>query len=313
VTIRPFVTAVRNQGAPWILLRMKCSRFMCSLYSLCHVPPIRTCCSEQRYTKVLRWTPQRNCNISADGGARPIYLSWLHLIACGALCLAACRAGGVDPATPSDTSAARAQLLAELRHENIRDEHVLNAIARVPREEFVRPQDRARAYADEALPIGSGQTISQPYMVAYMSQLLELRGDERVLDIGTGSGYQAAILAKLAREVYSIEIDPTLAASGRERLARLGYENVQVRIGDGWYGWKEAAPFDAIILTAAAPRIPEPLVAQLKAGGRLVMPIGDEGAQSLIRVRKQDGGLKIEHLTDVLFVPMIGAVRTPPR
>jgi protein-L-isoaspartate(D-aspartate) O-methyltransferase len=203
--------------------------------------------------------------------------------------------------------------LAELRRENIRDERVLNAIARVPREEFVRPQDRVRAYADEALPIGSGQTISQPYVVAYMSQLLELRGGERVLEIGTGSGYQAAILAKLAHQVYSIEIDPRLAASARERLERLGYENVQVRAGDGWYGWEEAAPFDAIILTAAAPRIPERLGAQLKPRGRLVMPMGDEGAQSLIRARKQDGGFNIERFTDVLFVPMTGAVRTPPQ
>ena len=265
---------------------------------------------------VLTWTPRRNCNISPDGGASPIYLSWLHLIVCGAsgvLCLAACHAGGVDPAAPSDTSTARAQLLAELRREDIQDERVLMAIARVPREEFVRPQDRARAYADEALPIGSGQTISQPYMVAYMSQLLELRGGERVLEIGTGSGYQAAILAKLAHEVYSIEIDPALAASARERLARLGYENVKVRAGDGWYGWEEAAPFDAIIITAAAPRIPERLLAQLKAGGPLVMPMGDEGGQSIIRARKQDGGLKIERFTDVVFVPMTGAVRTPPQ
>jgi protein-L-isoaspartate(D-aspartate) O-methyltransferase len=243
-----------------------------------------------------------------------IYFSWVHLIVCaasGMLYLTACRTGSVDPGPPPGTSAGPAQLLAELRREGIQDERVLSAIMRVPREEFVRPQDRARAYANEALPIGSGQTISQPYVVAYMSQLLELRGGERVLEIGTGSGYQAAILAKLAHEVYSIEIDPALAASARERLTRLGYENVKVRAGDGWYGWKEAAPFDAIIITAAAPRIPERLLAQLKAGGPLVMPMGDEGRQSLIRARKRDGGFKIERFTDVLFVPMTGAVRTP--
>ena len=217
---------------------------------------------------------------------------------------------GIDP-VPPDVSAARGWLLAELRHEGIRDDRVLNVIARVPREEFVRPQDRGRAYADEALPIGGGQTISQPYTVALMSQLLQLRGDERVLEIGTGSGYQAAVLAELAREVYSIEIDPGLAVSARERLGRLGYHNVKVRTGDGWYGWEEEAQFDAIIITAAAPYIPERLIAQLKPGGRLVMPLGDAGRQSLIRARKQGGELKVKRFTDVLFVPMTGAVRTP--
>jgi len=228
----------------------------------------------------------------------------------GLLFFASCRAAGVDPAPP-DVSAARGRLLAELRREGIRDDRVLNAIARVPREEFVRLQDRGRAYANEALSIGGGQTISQPYIVAFMSQLLQLRGDERVLEIGTGSGYQAAVLAELAREVSSIEIDPGLAVTARERLGRLGYQNVKVRAGDGWYGWQEEAPFDAIIITAVAPRIPERLMAQLKPGGCLVMPLGDEGRQNLIRARKQDGELKVERFADVLFVPMTGAVRTP--
>jgi protein-L-isoaspartate(D-aspartate) O-methyltransferase len=217
---------------------------------------------------------------------------------------------GLDPGTP-DVSAARGRLLAELRDQGIRDDRVLNAIARVPREEFVLPQDRARAYENQALPIGGGQTISQPYIVALMSQLLQLQGSERVLEIGTGSGYQAAVLAELVPQVCSIEIDPGLAVTARERLTRLGYTNVKVRAGDGWYGWEEEAPFDAIIITAAAARIPERLVAQLKSGGRLVMPLGDEGHQHLIRARKQDGGLQVERFTDVAFVPMTGAVRTP--
>jgi protein-L-isoaspartate(D-aspartate) O-methyltransferase len=250
----------------------------------------------------------------ACGGGSPIR-SWSpHLVlyssVFGLLCLASCRAGSVDPAPP-DMSAARGRLVAELRREGIRDDRVLNAIARVAREEFVLPQDRARAYANEALPIGGGQTISQPYVVAFMSELLQLQGGERVLEIGTGSGYQAAVLTELAREVCSIEIDPVLAVTARERLGRLGYRNVKVRAGDGWYGWKEEAPFDAIIITAAAPRIPERLLAQLKPGGRLVMPLGDKGRQSLVRARKQGGELKVERFTDVLFVPMTGAVRTP--
>jgi protein-L-isoaspartate(D-aspartate) O-methyltransferase len=256
----------------------------------------------------------RNALCRVEGGGTPIHLWWSHLVLYGSvfglLCFASCRGVDVDP-VPPDVSTARGRLLAELRREGIRDDRVLNAIGRVPREEFVRAQDRARAYANEALPIAGGQTISQPYIVAFMSQLLQLRGDERVLEIGTGSGYQAAVLAELAREVWSIEIDSGLAVSARERLGRLGYENVKVRAGDGWYGWEEEAPFDAIIITAVAPRIPDRLIAQLKPSGRLVMPLGDEGRQNLIRARKQDGELKIERFTDVLFVPMTGAVRTP--
>jgi protein-L-isoaspartate(D-aspartate) O-methyltransferase len=245
------------------------------------------------------------------GGGSPIRSrSLLYSSVLALLCLASCRAVGVDPAPP-DVSTARARLLAELRREGIRDDRVLNAIGRVPREEFVLPQDRGRAYANQALPIAGGQTISQPYIVASMSELLQLRGGERVLEIGTGSGYQAAVLAELAREVYSIEIDPGLAVTARERLGRLGYENIKVRAGDGWYGWEEAAPFDAIIVTAAAPRIPERLIAQLKPGASLVMPLGDTASQSLVRARKQDGELKVEHFADVLFVPMTGAVRVP--
>jgi protein-L-isoaspartate(D-aspartate) O-methyltransferase len=198
-----------------------------------------------------------------------------------------------------------------LRAQGISDERVLAALAAVPRHEFVRPEDRHLAYTDQALPIAGGQTISQPYVVALMTQLLELRGDERVLEIGTGSGLQAAVLAVLAREVYTIEIDPVLAASARQRLQALGYERVHVRTGDGFFGWEDAAPFDAVIVTAAAPRIPERLVAQLKPGGRLVMPLAEDDHQTLIRASKTPGGLQITRVAGVVFVPMTGAVRTP--
>ena len=242
------------------------------------------------------------------------YVWWLHFVLYGVLgvvCLAACRVVNTEDRSSGELASARARLLDDLRHEGIYDARVLDALARIPREEFVRPQDRRRAYANEALPIGSGQTISQPYIVAFMTQLLELRADERVLEIGTGSGYQAAVLSVLAKAVYSIEIEPELASVARGRLARLGYNNVQVRTGDGSYGWPEAAPFDAIVVTAVAPRIPEPLIAQLRPGGRLVMPLGDEDRQRLIRARLQNGEVRVERFADVLFVPMTGAVRTP--
>jgi protein-L-isoaspartate(D-aspartate) O-methyltransferase len=207
---------------------------------------------------------------------------------------------------------ARSRLLAELRSEGVSDPRVLNALDRVPREEFVRPEDRQRAYANRALPIGGGQTISQPLIVGLMSQLLQLKGGERVLEIGTGSGYQAAVLSLLAREVFSIEIDPQLAAGAAGLLHRLGYANVRVRAGDGFYGWEEAAPFDAVIITAVAPRIPERLVAQVRSGGVLVMPLEEGRSETLIRARKQeDGSVSIERFGAVAFVPMRGAVRTP--
>ncbi len=201
------------------------------------------------------------------------------------------------------------QLVTELRFEGITDARVLGAIARVPRHEFVRPEDRARAYNNQALPIGGGQTISQPYVVARMTELLDLHDQARVLEIGTGSGYQAAVLSLLAQAVYSIEIDPQLADSARERLQRLGYDNVQVRAGDGFYGWPEAAPFDAILITAAAAQVPDRLIAQLRSEGMLVMPLGESGGQTLTRIRKRNGTLEREHFDDVAFVPMTGAVR----
>jgi protein-L-isoaspartate(D-aspartate) O-methyltransferase len=214
-----------------------------------------------------------------------------------------------DP--PDELAAARRALVSELRAEGITDARVLAALGTVRREEFVGPGDRRYAYVNEALPIAGGQTISQPYIVALMSELLELHGGERVFEVGTGSGYQAAVLATLVGEVYSVEIDPLLADTARQRLHRLGYGNVHIRSGDGFYGWEEAAPFDAIIITAAAPRIPERLIAQLKAGGRLVMPLDERGREVLIRARKGAEGLTVERFGEVAFVPMRGAVRTP--
>jgi protein-L-isoaspartate(D-aspartate) O-methyltransferase len=189
----------------------------------------------------------------------------------------------------------------------IRDPRVLEAMAEVPRHEFVPLRVRPFAYADGPLPIGHGQTISQPFIVAYMTQLLELTKDDTVLEVGTGSGYQAAILGKMAKEVYTIEIVPPLAQSAKELLERLGFQNVHVREGDGYLGWPEKAPFDAIIVTCAPDHVPEPLVNQLREGGRLIIPIGEEGGiQQLVLLRKKEGKILQENKLDVRFVPMTG-------
>ena len=179
------------------------------------------------------------------------------------------------------------------------------AMENVPRHEFVPESLRGLAYRDRPLPIGGGQTISQPYIVAVMTELLELPEGARVLEIGTGSGYQAAVLAQLADEVYSIEILPELAAGAAGVLARLGYDNVEVRAGDGYAGWAEHAPFDGIIVTAAAPEVPPPLLEQLRPGGRMVIPVESGfGAQDLMVIEKTpDGGTLKETILPVLFVP----------
>ena len=197
----------------------------------------------------------------------------------------------------------RNQLVAE----GITNAAVLEAMTEVPRHEFVPEALRPRAYADGPLPIGHGQTISQPFIVAYMTQALELSKEDTVLEVGTGSGYQAAILGKLAKEVYTIEIVPPLAESARNILAKLGFQNVHVKLGDGYLGWPEAAPFDAIIVTCAPDRVPEPLVSQLKEGGRLVIPVGEAGGvQKLILLRKKNGEISKTSMLDVRFVPMTG-------
>lgn len=189
----------------------------------------------------------------------------------------------------------------------IRDPRLLEALRKIPRHLFVPSELASSAYNDSPLPIGHGQTISQPYVVAVMSEALELKPQDKALEIGTGSGYQAAVLALLAREVYSIEIIGPLAQEASERLARLGYKNVHVRVGDGYRGWPEAAPFDAIIVTAVTDHVPPALVEQLRQGGRLVLPLGRGWEQNLVRVRRTPQGVTQETvLPGVLFVPMVG-------
>ena len=196
----------------------------------------------------------------------------------------------------------------QIEARGVRDARVLAAMRSVPRHELVPKAARAHAYADYPLSIGHGQTISQPYIVALMTELLEPRGDDRVLEIGTGSGYQAAVLSSLVREVYSIEIVEPLAQRAASDLARLGYDNVTVIAGDGYRGLPDKAPFDAIIVTAAPPYVPQPLIDQLAAGGRLVVPVGDR-YQELQLLEKTDAGVTVRKVLPVRFVPMTGEVR----
>ena len=203
-----------------------------------------------------------------------------------------------------DFEAARARLVRTLRAE-IRDERVLEAFGRVQRESFVPPELERFAYDDRPLPIGHEQTISQPLMVAMMTEALQLRGDEKVLEIGTGSGYQAAVLSYLAREVVSIERVPELADGARRRLAELGYGNVRVHLAHEALGWPEEAPYDAIIVTAGAPDVPQSLIDQLAPGGRLVIPAGTRRLQQLVRATKTDHGVTMERLGECRFVPLI--------
>jgi protein-L-isoaspartate(D-aspartate) O-methyltransferase len=194
----------------------------------------------------------------------------------------------------------------QIRARDIRDPRVLTAMLTVPRHLFVPQECLDAAYSDNPLPIGEGQTISQPFMVASMTEALELCGTERVLEVGTGSGYQTAVLSLLAREVHTVESHAALAESARERLTRLGYGHVHFHTGDGTLGWSEASPYDAILITAAAPLIPPPLVAQLAEGGRMVLPLGSAESQELRRVRRLDGEVSTEVLYHCRFVPLIG-------
>jgi protein-L-isoaspartate(D-aspartate) O-methyltransferase len=210
--------------------------------------------------------------------------------------------------------ARRAMIERDLMTRGIRDARVLEAMGSIERELFVPAKLRSLAYEDRPLSIGEGQTISQPYMVAFMTQLLSLKGTERVLEIGTGSGYQTAVLGEIAAEVYSIEIIPKLSERAKILLVQLGLDNVHLKVGDGFFGWEEHGPFDAILVTAAAPKIPEPLWRQLREGGRLIMPLGAERqAQTLVRVTKSDGKQVVEELTGVVFVPLTGAIREDRR
>ena len=195
----------------------------------------------------------------------------------------------------------------ELRSQGIRDEAVLSAIRRVPRHLFVPDSMQPWAYDDRALPIGHGQTISQPFIVALMSELLGVGAGSRVLEVGTGSGYQAAVLAELGAEVYTIEIVPELAEEARQRLEGLGFTTVHFCTGDGYHGWAEHAPYDGVIVTCAPEDIPAPLVHQLKEGGKIVVPVGPQMAsQSLWKGEKRGGKLTMERVLDVVFVPMTG-------
>jgi protein-L-isoaspartate(D-aspartate) O-methyltransferase len=195
----------------------------------------------------------------------------------------------------------------QIRRRGVTDQDVLEAMERVPRHEFVPEEFKSQSYADRPLPIGHGQTISQPYIVALMTELLQLRSTDRVLEIGTGSGYQAAILSEIVAEVYTIEIVEALAMESSERLERLGYANVHTLHADGYYGWEEHAPFDAIIVTAAPDHIPQPLVQQLKDGAKLVLPVGPPGGyQTLWEVTKTGQEVTKRNVTNVLFVPLTG-------
>jgi len=198
----------------------------------------------------------------------------------------------------------------QLRPRGIHDQRVLDAMTKVPREEFIPEGIRAQAYADNALPIGHDQTISQPFIVAYMTEQLRLQPSDRVLEIGTGSGYQAAILAELAKDVYTIEIVEPLAKDASARLARLGYNNAHVKTGDGFQGWPEVAPFDAIIVTCAPDKVPPPLTQQLKDGGRMIVPVGSGIDQQLYLLEKKNGELAQTAILPVRFVPMMGEAAT---
>jgi protein-L-isoaspartate(D-aspartate) O-methyltransferase len=219
----------------------------------------------------------------------------------------------MSPEVQAERFAAERQLMVstQLRARGISDERVLDAMARVPRHEFVAAEYRDQAYEDHPVPIGEGQTLSQPYIVAIMLEALSLSGSEKVLEVGTGSGYQTALLAELANNVYSIERHAALAHDAEHVLQRLGYGNIKVLVGDGSEGLPDAAPFDAIIVSAAAPRIPPALFEQLSEGGRMIVPVGPANAQELQLVRKENGRASVTNLEGCRFVPLIGGQGYP--
>ena len=237
-----------------------------------------------------------------------------RLLAFVLLGLAAVACLAAPPADDEFTAARHRMVEVQIRPRGVTDPATLAAVESVPRHLFVPESERAKAYEDQPLPIGLNQTISQPYIVALMTSLLKLRPGSRVLEVGTGSGYQAAVLSRIAGDVYSVEILKPLAERARHTLAELGYRNVHLRVGDGYKGWPDAAPFDGIIVTAAPPRIPEPLLEQLKVGGRLVIPVGDAYQDLIVMTKRADGGFDRASVLPVRFVPMTGqAQREPPR
>jgi len=210
-------------------------------------------------------------------------------------------------------SARREMIERDLKGRDITDAAVLQAMRDVPRERFVGTEMQEMAHADFPLPIGHGQTISQPYVVAFMTQMLEVRPEDKILEIGTGCGYQAAVIARMARQVYTIEIVEPLADEARKLLAELGYKNISVKTGDGFEGWREHAPFDKIILTCAVKEIPKALIEQLQEGGRIIAPIGATGGvQQLVLATKTNGELKHKQVLPVRFVPMTGKALEKP-
>lgn len=214
--------------------------------------------------------------------------------------------------TDSHFDSMRHEMVArQIRQRGIASQRVLQAMETVARHLFVPAEYVHAAYSDEPLPIGEGQTISQPFMVAAMAESLLLQGPERVLEVGAGSGYQAAVLSRLAREVVAVEWQPVLASSARERLASLGYTNLRIEEGDGSLGWPPAAPYDAILVTAAAPSVPPPLVEQLVEGGRLVIPVGRSDQQELVRITKRGSETSLESLYACRFVPLLGRYGWP--
>jgi protein-L-isoaspartate(D-aspartate) O-methyltransferase len=226
-----------------------------------------------------------------------------------AIAVAGC---GQKPTPASDFAAERERMVQQqLRTRGIKDERVLAAMAKVPREEFVPQDSRTASYDDGPLPIGYDQTISQPYIVAFMTEQLRLKPSDRVLEVGTGSGYQAAILAELVADVYTLEIVEPLAKNAEATLARFGYKNIHMKVGDGYKGWPEQAPFDAIIVTCAPDKVPQPLTDQLKDGGRMVIPVGERFAQQLYLLEKKNRQLKESVTLPVRFVPMAGEATKP--
>jgi protein-L-isoaspartate(D-aspartate) O-methyltransferase len=217
--------------------------------------------------------------------------------------------GGDLPSGAEDLWAAQRRAMVErLRQRGITQPEVLDSMEKVPRHLFVPESLRAQAYADEVLPLGAGRTIYEPHVVALMTSLLDLQKGDKVLEVGTGSGYHAAVLARLAREVYSVEIVPPVASQARQRLQALGYHNIEIRVGDGYQGWAEKAPFDAILLAVAPPHIPQPLIDQLRVGGRMVVPVGGL-LQDLLVITKTADGLEKRTVIPVKLAPMTGKVR----